>query len=96
MSREPFVLLHRSILDRGLRRLIAFVEAVAFWTAVALPALYVFGYLAAVLHPDLALPPASVIGAVLGVNVLAVVVGQYHGDGADGQATDSSPSPSGE
>ena len=96
MRSDPVVMQHRSLLQWGVKWPIAFGKAVAFWASIAFPAFYAFGYLAAVLHPDLALPPAPVIGGVLAVNVLAVVVGQYHGDGAGEHASDSCPGASGE
>jgi hypothetical protein len=84
MRREPRVVDQgSSLVGTAFGRLLAAIQALAFWATVVFPVGYVCGYLATVVHPGLSLPAAPVIGALLGANVLALVVGQRHDPGAD-------------
>lgn len=79
MSREPLDFEQVSALvDTALGRLLAVSQALAFWATVAFPIIYLGGYVATVVHPGLSVPSAPVIGALLGGNVIAVVVGHRH------------------
>ncbi len=90
MSREPFDIPGPGRLwTGGVSVLVAVVEALAFWATIAFPMVYLGGYLATVLRPDLALPSVTVMGAILGANVLVLVVGHRHDGLADRSGPDS-------
>lgn len=93
MSREPPLLeqVHASV-DTGIGHLLAVIQALAFWATVGFPLGYLSGYLATVVHPGLSLPSTPVIGALLGANVIVVVVGHRHDPGTDAQASSAAKS----
>jgi hypothetical protein len=51
------------------------LEAVAFWLSIALPFVYVTGYLGTQLMPQLSLPGLHLVGALFAIHSLALVVG---------------------
>lgn len=65
----------------ALRRLLAVVRGIAFWTAILLPMLYLPPLLLG--HPTVVDPP--VLGTLLAVNVGAIVVGRDHGQNQSGE-----------
>lgn len=62
-------------LPSALRHALVALRAVAFWTAILLPVLYLPPLLVG--HPLVVDPP--MLGTLLGVNVGAIVVGHGHG-----------------
>lgn len=72
------------LLSTCLSLVVGCAEAVAFWAAIALPFVYVGGYLLTYALPTLALPSTPEVAVLLGVNLLALVVGHRYG-GIDGE-----------
>lgn len=70
------------LLDAVVSRAVDALEAAAFWATVLFPLVYVGAFLAAATLPQHAILGKPVLGALLGANVLALVVGhQYRDEG---------------
>jgi|GEM_PF-4674228 len=72
------------LFEAGVRLVVVSLEAVAFWVAVAFPLFYLGGFVATYTLPGLSIPSVWTLGALLGVNGFALVVG-HHYDGRIGR-----------
>lgn len=67
------------LLDLGVGLIVDVVEAVAFWATIALPFVYLGGYVGTRLIQELSLPSIQVLGALFALNFLALIAGNgYH------------------
>jgi hypothetical protein len=72
----------REPLEARFSTLVAWVEALAFWAAVAFPVMYVTGYLAMYVLPESSIPSAVVLAGLLGGHVIALIVGRGYKSGS--------------
>lgn len=82
-------------LDRAISLVVTFVEAVAFWSSVALPVVYLGGYLGIHLLQELSLPSIQMLGVLLLVNFLALIVGNGYNRPSQSSGNRSLPTSSG-